>query len=94
MNCTKIIYFLLSNFYKVVISLWGLMPLALLKLKVSIFWLLMNFITEVKKTMTEEESALIRAKNEEIRKERETAADVIATKFACFKRDFMSAPIR
>ena len=54
----------------------------------------MNFITEVKKTMTEEESALIRAKNEEIRKERETAADVIATKFACFKRDFMSAPIR
>ena len=37
---------------------------------------------------------LIRAKNEEIRKERETAADVIATKFACFKRDFMSAPIR
>ena len=94
MNCTKIIYFLLSNFYKVVISLWGLMPLALQKLKVSIFWLLMNFITEVKKTMTEEESALIRAKNEEIRKERETAADVIATKFACFKRDFMSAPIR
>ena len=94
MNCTKIIYFLLSNFYKVVISLWGLMPLALQKLKVSIFWLLINFITEVKKTMTEEESALIRAKNEEIRKERETAADVIATKFACFKRDFMSAPIR
>ena len=94
MNCTKIIYFLLSNFYKVVISLWGLMPLALQKLKVSIFWLLMNFITEVKKTMTEEETALIRAKNEEIRKERETAADVIATKFACFKRDFMSAPIR
>ena len=94
MNCTKIIYFLLSNFYKVVISLWGLMPLVLQKLKVSIFWLLMNFITEVKKTMTEEESALIRAKNEEIRKERETAADVIATKFACFKRDFMSAPIR
>jgi hypothetical protein len=70
------------------------MPLVLQKLKVSIFWLLMNFITEVKKTMTEEESALIRAKNEEIRKERETAADVIATKFACFKRDFMSAPIR
>ena len=44
--------------------------------------------------MTEEESALIRAKNEEIRKERETAADVIATKFACFKRYFMSAQIR
>ena len=94
MNCTKIIYFLLSNFYKVVISLWGLMPLVLQKLKVSIFWLLKNFITEIKKTMTEEESALIRAKNGEIRKERETAADVIATKFACFKRDFMSAPIR
>ncbi len=32
--------------------------------------------------MTEEESAQIRAKNEEIRKEREAAADVIATKFA------------
>ena len=44
--------------------------------------------------MTEEESAQIRAKNEEIRKEREAAADVIAIKFACFKRDFMSAPIR
>jgi len=43
--------------------------------------------------MTEEEANVVRAKNEEIRKEREAAAIVIADKFACFKRDFMSAPI-
>ena len=44
--------------------------------------------------MTEEEANEIRAKNEEIRKERDEAADKIANQFACFKRDFMSAPIR
>lgn len=43
--------------------------------------------------MTEEEAEVVRASNEEIRKERDTAADIIATKFACFKRDFMGAPI-
>jgi len=43
--------------------------------------------------MTDEEAEQIRAKNEEIRKERDAAADVVATKFACFKKDFLSAPI-
>jgi hypothetical protein len=44
--------------------------------------------------MSEEEAEAVRAKNEEIRKARDEQCDVIATKFACFKRDFMSAPIR
>jgi len=43
--------------------------------------------------MTEEEANEVRAKNEEIRKQREAAATVIADKFAVFKRDFLSAPI-
>ena len=43
--------------------------------------------------MTEEEAEKVRAKNEDSRKEREAAADVIASKYACFKRDFMGAPI-
>lgn len=50
--------------------------------------------TEVKKTMTEEEAEGIRTLNEKIRKEREEVCDQIATKFAQFKRDFLSAPIR
>lgn len=44
--------------------------------------------------MSEEEAEAIRAKNEEIRKARDEQCDQIATKFACFKRDFMGAPIR
>ena len=48
---------------------------------------------KVKKTMTEDEANEVRAKNEEVRKEREEAAEKIANKFACFKRDFLSAPI-
>jgi hypothetical protein len=32
--------------------------------------------------------------NEKIRKERDEVCDKIATKFAQFKRDFLSAPIR
>ena len=82
MNCTKKIYYHQSSFYQLAISLWVLTPLAQQKLKVSKFFYLILWIVEVKKTMTEEESAQIRAKNEEIRKEREAAADVIATKFA------------
>lgn len=44
--------------------------------------------------MSDQEAADVRVKNEEIRKEREKSADEIANKFACFKRDFLSAPIR
>jgi hypothetical protein len=44
--------------------------------------------------MSEEEAEAVRAKNEEIRKERDEQCEVIANKFACFKRDFISAPIR
>lgn len=44
--------------------------------------------------MSEEEANQIRAQNEEIRKQREEIADGIATKFSCFKRDFLGAPIR
>ena len=43
--------------------------------------------------MSEEEAEQVRNKNEEIRKEREASAETIANKFACFKRDFMGAPI-
>ena len=50
--------------------------------------------TKVKNTMSEEEKEQVRAKNEEIRKEREAYAQQISTKFAQFKRDFMGAPIR
>ena len=38
--------------------------------------------TEVKKEMSEEEANEIRAKNEDIRKERETHADGVAERFA------------
>mmetsp|Transcript_18517 Transcript_18517/g.28436 ORF Transcript_18517/g.28436 Transcript_18517/m.28436 type:complete len:141 (-) Transcript_18517:460-882(-) len=48
---------------------------------------------KVKKTMSEEEATQVRAKNEEIRKERETTAEKVAQKYSSFKRDFMSAPI-
>ena len=43
--------------------------------------------------MSEEEANEVRAKNEEIRKERDSQATKIADKFACFKRDFVGAPI-
>jgi len=49
---------------------------------------------KVKKTMSEEEAEKVRAENEKIRKERDEVCDKIATKFAQFKRDFLSAPIR
>ena len=44
--------------------------------------------------MSEEEAEGIRAKNEEIRKQREEICEKIANKFSCFKRDFLGAPIR
>ena len=50
-------------------------------------------ITEVKKTMSEEEANEIREQNEQIRAKRETHADEVASKFAKFKRDFLGAPI-
>ena len=37
---------------------------------------------KVKKTMTDEEADAVRAKNDEIRKKREEAAEVVAHKFA------------
>lgn len=43
--------------------------------------------------MTEEEANQVRENNDKIRKERDEICDKIATKFACFKRDFMGAPI-
>jgi phosphopantetheinyl transferase (holo-ACP synthase) len=48
---------------------------------------------KVGKGLSEEEAEKVRAENDEIRKQREASADVIANKFACFKRDFMGAPI-
>lgn len=44
--------------------------------------------------MSDEEANKIRAENEEVRKEREVSAEVLATKYSSFKRDFLSAPIR
>lgn len=44
--------------------------------------------------MSEEEANKVREQNDNIRKQREDSADKIATKFALFKRDFLSAPIR
>ena len=49
---------------------------------------------KVKKTMSEEEAEAVRARNEEIRNERQSTVDDIATKIAKFKRDFIGAPIR
>ena len=44
--------------------------------------------------MSEEEAEAVRAQNEKIRKERDVICEQIATKFAQFKKDFLSAPIR
>ena len=49
---------------------------------------------KVKKSMTEEEQAAVRASNEEIRAQRSTRVEEIATKVAKFKRDFLGAPVR
>jgi hypothetical protein len=49
---------------------------------------------EVKKEMSEEEAAQVKAKNEEIRKHRDLIVDEICLKFSCFKKDFLGAPIR
>lgn len=43
--------------------------------------------------MSEEEAEKVRLQNEEIRKKREETAHETANRFACFKRDFMGAPI-
>ena len=43
--------------------------------------------------MSEEEQAQIREQNEKIREKRDAEATKIANKFACFKRDFLGAPI-
>ena len=44
--------------------------------------------------MHEEQQEEIRASNEQVRSQRQAGVDVIATKFAQFKRDFIGAPIR
>lgn len=51
-------------------------------------------VLEVKKGMDEAETALVKAKNEEIRQERDKMVDQICLKFSCFKKDFLGAPIR
>jgi len=43
--------------------------------------------------MTDEEADAVRARNEEIRKERDAAAEIVANRFSAFKRDFLGAPI-
>lgn len=49
---------------------------------------------EIKKDMDETEANAVRAKNEEIRKERDRLADGICQKFSAFKKDFIGAPMR
>jgi len=49
---------------------------------------------KVKKSMSEEEQEQIRQDNEAIRLDRSSKVDEIATKFSCFKRDFIGAPMR
>lgn len=49
---------------------------------------------KVKKAMTEEQQEQVRQSNEEIRAQRQGKIDKIASKIACFKRDFVGAPIR
>ena len=44
--------------------------------------------------MDEDTQAKVKKENEAIRQERDKIAEGIAKKFSCFKRDFMSAPIR
>ena len=44
--------------------------------------------------MDEAEANQVRAKNEEIRKERDRLAEVICQKFSAFKKDFIGAPMR
>ena len=44
--------------------------------------------------MSEEEAQKIKENNDDIRRNRDEVAGQIASKFATFKRDFMSAPIR
>ena len=43
--------------------------------------------------MSEEEQNKVREDNEKIRERRDLEATKIADKFACFKRDFLGAPI-
>ena len=43
--------------------------------------------------MSEEEQNKVREENEKIRERRDLEATKIADKFACFKRDFLGAPI-
>ena len=44
--------------------------------------------------MDEAEQNLVKAKNEEIRKQRDKIAEEICQKFSAFKKDFLGAPIR
>jgi actin related protein 2/3 complex subunit 2 len=48
---------------------------------------------KVSKALAEEEADKVRAENEDIRKQRDETAETFANRFACFKRDFMGAPI-
>lgn len=48
---------------------------------------------KVKKDMDEAQANAVRAKNEEVRKERDRVAEEICMKFSCFKKDFLGAPI-
>jgi hypothetical protein len=48
---------------------------------------------KVKKDMDEAQANAVRAKNEEIRKERDRVAEELCMKFSCFKKDFLGAPI-
>jgi hypothetical protein len=48
---------------------------------------------KVSKALSEEEADKVRAENDEIRKQRDEWAEKVANRFACFKRDFMGAPI-
>lgn len=49
---------------------------------------------KVKKDMDEAQANEVRAKNEDIRKERDKIAEEICMKFSCFKKDFIGAPMR
>lgn len=50
--------------------------------------------TKVKKNTDESAANQIKQANEQVKKEREKMIDELSAKFACFKRDFLGAPIR
>ena len=49
---------------------------------------------KVKKSMDEKEADAVREENDKIRIERREMIEPIAERISCFKKDFMSAPIR